>query len=144
MSVPHCSNNPNIPCLCLFHSEYGTNIATHHPTRTKYGEFIDRAGSRMPPQINKCTGRNINRFQTPQTITCGGKGCCGGEYVDIYGPKKAIDMNHPYALVINRPQPLERYFQTKERAVLEAPRCGDWQIIHLPTGHIIYEPSQKC
>ncbi len=64
-------------------------------------------------------------------------------YVDVNGNTKEIDLNYPYALVIYEPKPLERYFQTKERAVVEVPRCGEWQIIYLPTGQIVYEPKSR-
>jgi hypothetical protein len=135
-----CRDNPNVPCLCLLSStsgEYGTRIRTHHPTRTGYSDCLDKhlAGRQFH---TKCRGTLT--AQTPHI--CGNK-CCGSGYIDVHGRKRQIDFNYPYALVIYTPRPLERYFQTKERAVIEAPRCGDWQIIHLPTGQIIYEPKRK-
>ena len=140
-NTPHCSNNPNVPCLCLLgESRYGTAQSTHHPTRTSYSECIDKHFSRRKnADFTRC-GIDKNNARTPQTLTCA-KGCCGSEYIDVHGERRKIDLNFPYALVVYRPAPMERYFQTKERAVLEAPRCGDWQIIHLPTGQIIYEPN---
>ena len=138
-----CRDNPNVPCLCLLSStsgNYGTRIRTHHPTRTSYSECLDKhlAGRQFQ---SKCTAPQT--AQTPRTISS--KGCCGDEYVDIHGQTRPINFSKPYALMIYTPRPHERYFQTKERAVLEAPRCGgaEWQIIHLPSGQIIYEPKRK-
>lgn len=136
-----CRDNPNVGCMCLLAStsaQYGTRIRTHHPTRTAYSKCLDK---HLRPAHTKCRG--TLEAQTPRTLIRS-DGCgCGSEYIDVHGQRKQIDSNHPYALVIYTPRPLERYFQTKERAVLEAPRCGDWQIIHLPTGQIIYEPKRK-
>ena len=135
-----CKDNPNVPCLCLLAStsgEYGTRYDTYHPLRTPYSECLDKhLGGRT--FHSKCFGDM--KAQTPRTIK---ERCCGKEYIDVHGERKAIDFNFPYALVIYTPRPLELYFQTKERAVLEVPRCGDWQIIHLPTGQIIYEPKRR-
>jgi len=141
-----CRDNPNVPCLCLLAStsgEYGTKYDVYHPLRTPYSQCLDKhlAGQNFH---TKCFGDMT--AQTPRTIACTnacGERCCGKEYIDVHGKRKAIDFNFSYALVVYTPRPLERYFQTKERAVLEAPRCGDWQIIHLPTGQIIYEPKRR-
>jgi hypothetical protein len=114
-----------------------------HPTFTDYSACLDRElgkeggeGGEAPA----CGYQAPFHFQTPKHPN---PGCCASTYTDIHGKCRRINFNFPYALVIYRPRPLERYFQTKERAVLEAPRCGDWQIIHLPSGQIIYEPKRK-
>lgn len=120
----------------MFESKYGISYPVRFPTRTQYSEQLDRLGRQGPARVSQCSGQDLNRFQTPQLGGCGQT-----EYIDVLGQRRTIDLNYPYALVMYKPRPLERYFQTKERALLEVPRCGEWQIIHLPSGEIVYQPS---
>lgn len=137
----------------MFESKYGIRYPVTYPQRTRYSERMDRLGAAGESRLSKCSGQDLNRFQTPQFGGAGGgcecapkggipKGCGQTTYINVVGEKRNIDPSFPYALVMYRPRPLERFFQTKERALLEVPRCGDWQIIHLPSGEIVYEPEQ--
>lgn len=119
----NCSTNPNIPCVCALHSSYGNPQQVVYPTRTLYTIALDRTG-----------GTRTFPYKPPQFKS-------SREYIDVHGKTKEIDLNYPYALVIYEPKPIEHYFQTKENALLHVPKCGEWQIIYLPTGQIIYQPS---
>lgn len=123
------AHDPNIPYLCLLgDSRYGQVFRQHYPRRTKYTDCIaKRYGRRVKPLLGGCKGA---------------KGCAK-RYIDINGVEKSIDFRFPYVLAYYGPlAPVERYFQTKERAMVEAPRCGDWEIMHLPSGQVVAQPGR--
>ena len=127
-----CKHNPNIPCLCYRGSsgKYGTSIETRHPlaTDTKYGQCL---GDAVPRPVG-CMGC----FSPYNGDGCG---LSSQTYRNVHGQTSEIDFNFPFALVTYSPTKMEKFFQTQQRALLEVPNCGDWQIIHLPTGKVWFE-----
>jgi hypothetical protein len=66
-----------------------------------------------------------------------------GYYMDINGRPQKTTLNFPYILQVFSPKPFEKKFQTKESALTEAPRMGDWQIVNIFTGQHVYAPFYR-
>lgn len=65
-----------------------------------------------------------------------------GYYMDVYGRPAKTNVNFPYILQVFSPRPHENRFQTKESALNEAPKIGDWQIVNIFTGEEVYGPRR--
>ena len=66
-----------------------------------------------------------------------------GYYMNVYGRAEKTTLNFPYILQVFSPKPYEKKFQTKESALTEAPRMGDWQIVNIFTGQHVYAPFYR-
>ena len=66
-----------------------------------------------------------------------------GYYMDVFGRPQKTTLNFPYILQVFSPKPFEKKFQTKESALTEAPRMGEWQIVNIFTGQHVYAPFHR-
>jgi len=109
----------NTPLLRLFApTEYGPNLNTSFPITTPYDTYLRKKGFIYPAKPE----RHSN------------------QYINVWGRKAYASLAKPFALVIYTPKVSEKHYQTYQRAIIDAPPKGDWQVIHLFTGQIIYEP----
>jgi hypothetical protein len=66
-----------------------------------------------------------------------------GYYIDVYGRSAKTNLNFPYVLQVYSPKPFEKRFQTKESALNEAPKMGDWRIVNIFSGQHVYAPFRQ-
>ena len=109
-------NTPILSGICRspYHStEYGPRLTTHSPNQTNYTYYLRSQGFEFPSDFDKT--------------------CNGYFYTNVWGKRAQVFLAKPIALVTYTPHKTEKHYQTHQRAKLDVPSCGDWQIINLKT-----------
>lgn len=65
----------------------------------------------------------------------------GEVYTNIHGEKDRADPDKPFGVVTYRPKKSETCYASKEEALKNVPKSGDWQVLQMITGEIIKEPE---